>query len=191
MPTYTNSRKLLIAAGLMALSASAAMPMAAGAATDDTTVIVTGAGAVALSVAPTFGNFPDATITGADQDVLADVSGWQVTDATGAAPGWSVNISADVPHNGGSTVVMTGAALALTAPVASTEGTNASDAPAVAGEPNIIGGGGVNAANAAAGSGAGVWNLAQGDDQLKLTIPADATAASFTTTITTTLNAAV
>lgn len=191
MPTYRSSRKLRIAAGLMALSASAVMPMAASAATDDSSVIVTGAGAVALSVAPTFGDFPGATLTGADQDVLTSVSGWQVTDATGAAPGWSVNISADVPHNGGSTVVMTGAALALTAPVAATEGTNASAAPAVAGKANIIGGGGVNAANAAAGGGAGVWNLAQGADQLKLTIPADAAAASYTTTITTTLNAAL
>jgi hypothetical protein len=36
-----------------------------------------------------------------------------------------------------------------------------------------------------------VWNLAQGAGQLTLTIPADAKAASYTTTITTTLNAAV
>ncbi|HEX5922721.1 MAG TPA: WxL domain-containing protein [Baekduia sp.] len=86
---------------------------------------------------------------------------------------------------------MTGAALALTAPTAGTQGTNASTAPVVAGKANIIGGGGINAANAAAGTGAGVWNLAQGADQLTLTIPADATAASYTTTITTTLNAAV
>jgi hypothetical protein len=179
------------AAGLVALTASALAPMAADAATDDSSVVVTGAGAVALSAAPAFGDFPGATLTGSNQDVSASVSGWQVTDATGAAPGWSVNVSADVPHNGGSTIVMTGAALALTAPAASTSGTNASTAPTVAGKANIIGGGGVNAANAAAGTGAGTWNLAQGADQLKLTIPADAKAASYTTTITTTLNAAV
>jgi hypothetical protein len=114
-----------------------------------------------------------------------------VTDATGAAPGWSANIVADLPHNGGSTVVMTGAALSLTAPTATTEGTNGSAAPALAGKANIIGGGGVNAANAAAGTGAGVWTLTQGAAQLGLTIPADAKAASYSTTITTTLNAAV
>lgn len=85
---------------------------------------------------------------------------------------------------------MTGAALALTAPTAGTQGTNASTAPVVAGSADIIGGG-INAADAAAGTGAGVWDLAQGADQLKLTIPADAKAASYTTTITTTLNAAV
>jgi hypothetical protein len=191
MPRYLSSRVTRVAAGLAVLSTCAAAPMAAQAATDDAAVIVTGAGAVALSTAPTFGDFPGATLTGADQDVLASVSGWQVTDATGAAPGWSVNVMADVPHNGGSTIVMTGAALALTAPVAATAGTNASTAPVVAGKTNIIGGGGINAADAVAGTGAGVWNLAQGAGQLKLTIPADAKAASYTTTITTTLNAAV
>ena len=154
-------------------------------------MVVTGTGAVVLTTAPTFGNFPGATLTGVNQDVLADVTNWTVTDATGAAPGWSVNTIADVPHNGGSTVVMTGAALALTAPTAATEGTNASTAPAVAGKANIIGGGGVTAANATATTGAGVWTLTQGAGQLKLTIPADAKAAPYATTITTTLNAAV
>jgi hypothetical protein len=163
----------------------------AQAATDDSTVIVTGAPAVALTTAPTFGNFPDAVLTGSNQDVTASVTNWKVTDATGAAPGWSVNVTADVPHNGGSTVNMTGAALALTMPVATTEGTNASTAPVVAGSaPQLIGGGGVNIANAIATTGAGVWNLAQGADQLTLTIPADAKVASYTTTLTTTLNAA-
>ena len=68
-----------------------------------------------------------------------------------------------------------------------TEGTNASTAPVVAGKANIIGGGGVTAANAIATTGAGVWNLVEGADKLKLTIPADAKAASYTTTITTAL----
>jgi hypothetical protein len=191
MSKFLTHRVSRVAAGLAVLSAFAVAPMGAQAASDDATVIVTGAGAVALSTAPTFGDFPGATLNGSNQDVTTSVSAWKVTDATGAAPGWSVNVSADVPHNGGSTISMTGAALALTAPTATTEGTNASTAPLVAGEPNIIGGGGVNAANAAAGTGAGVWNLAQGVDHLTLTIPADSKAASYTTTITTTLNAAV
>jgi hypothetical protein len=190
MFTLLPRRAVRVALGLGV--AAALVPAGlAQAATDDSTVIVSGAGAVALTTAPLFGDFPGATLTGVNQDVTTSVANWKVTDATGAAPGWSANIVADVPHNGGSTVVMTGAALALTAPAATTEGTNASTAPVVAGKANIIGGGGINAANAAAGTGAGVWTLAQGADQLKLTIPADATAASYTTTITTTLNAAV
>ena len=159
--------------------------------TDDSTVVVTGAGAVALTASPTFGNFPGVTLNGANQTVTTAVTNWVVTDATGAAPGWSANIVADLPHNGGSTIVMTGAALELLASTASTEGTNASTAPVVAGKANIIGGGGVNAANAAAGTGSGTWTLAQGAAHLKLTVPADAKAASYTTTVTTTLNAAV
>jgi hypothetical protein len=131
------------------------------------------------------------TLTGTNQTVTADVTNWVVTDATGAAPGWSANIVADLPHNGGSTVVMTGATIELLVPTASTEGTNGSTAPVVAGKANIIGGGGVDAANAAAGTGAGTWTLIEGAAQLKLTIPADAKAASYTTTVTTTLNAAV
>jgi hypothetical protein len=191
MSKFLTPRGSRVAAGLAVLFVFAVVPTAAQAVTDDATVVVTGAGAVALSIAPTFGNFPGATLNGSNQDVTAAVTAWQVTDATGAAPGWSVNHVADLPHNGGSTIVMTGAALALTAPVAATEGTNASTAPVVAADTNIIGGGGVNAANAAAGTGAGVWDLSQGVDHLKLTIPADAKAASYTTTITTTLNAAV
>jgi hypothetical protein len=191
MSKFLTPRVSRVAAGVAVLCAFAVAPVAAQAATDDATVVVTGAGAVELSVAPTFGNFPGATLNGSNQDVTTTVTDWQVTDATGAAPGWSVNVSADVPHNGGSTILMTGAALALTAPTAVTEGTNASDAPVVTGAPNIIGGGGVNAANAVAGTGAGIWNLVQGVGNLTLTIPADAQAASYTTTITTTLNAAV
>jgi hypothetical protein len=49
----------------------------------------------------------------------------------------------------------------------------------------------VNAANAVTGTGAGVWNFTQGPDHLELTIPADARAGSYVTTITTTLNAAL
>jgi hypothetical protein len=190
MFTFLPRRAVRVALGLGV--AAALVPAGlAQAATDDSTVIVAGAGAVVLTTAPTFGNFPNATLTGADQDLLTAVTDAKVTDATGAAPGWSVNIVADVPHNGGSTISMTGAALALTAPVAGTEGTNASTAPVVAGKANIIGGGGVTAANAIATTGAGVWNLVEGADKLKLTIPADAKAASYTTTITTTLNAAL
>jgi hypothetical protein len=190
MFTSFPRRAIRVALGL-GLAAALVPAGLAQAATDDSTVIVTGAGAVILTLPPTFGNFPGATLTGANQDVTTSVSSWTVTDATGAAPGWSVNMVADVPHNGGSTILMTGAALALTAPVATTAGVNLSTAPVVAGKSNIIGGGGVNAANAIATTGAGVWDLAQGADQLKLTIPADAKAASYTTTITTTLNAAV
>jgi hypothetical protein len=190
MFTLLPRRAARVALGL-GIAAALVPAGLAQAATDDSTVILTGAGAVQLTTPPTFGNFPGATLTGVNQDVTTAVTDWVVTDATGAAPGWSVNTVADVPHNGGSTVVMTGAALALTAPTAGTTGTNASTAPAVAAKANIIGGGGYNAANAIAGTGAGVWNLAQGAGQLTLTIPADAKAASYTTTITTTLNAAV
>jgi hypothetical protein len=190
MFTSLPGRAVRVALGLGV--AAAFVPAGiAQAATDDSTVIVSGAGAVALTTPPTFGNFPGVTLTGVNQVVTTDVTNWVVTDATGTAPGWSANIVADVPHNVGSTILMTGAALALTAPTATTEGTNASAAPALAGGANIIGGGGTNAANAAAGSGAGVWTLTQGAGQLGLTIPADARAASYTTTITTTLNAAV
>lgn len=163
----------------------------AQAATDDSTVVVAGAGAVALTTPPEFGNFPPVTLNGANQTVTTSVTDWVVTDATGTAPGWSVNIVADAPHNADSSVVMTGAALEALAPTAGTEGTNASTAPGVAGDDNIIGGGGVTAASAAGGTGAGIWTLTQGAANLKLTVPADAKAASYTTTITTTLNAAV
>lgn len=172
--------------------AAAFLPVgAAQAATDDSTVVVTGSAGVALTTAPTFGNFPGATLAGVNQTLTTAVTNWVVTDATGARPGWSVNIVADVPHNATSTIVMTGAALALTVPVATTEGTNTSAAPVVAGKANIIAGGGINAANAAVGNGAGTWTLTQGATHLALTIPADAKAASYTTTVTTTLNAAV
>lgn len=163
----------------------------AQAATDDSAVTVTGTAGVALTTSPLFGDFPGITLTGDNQTVTTSVTNWMVTDATGTAPGWSANIIADLPHNAASTTVMTGAALELTVPTATTAGTNASTAPVLAGKANIIAGGGINAANAAAGTGAGEWTLTQGAAHLGLTIPADAKAESYTMTITTTLNAAV
>jgi hypothetical protein len=85
MFTFLPRRALRVALGL-GVAATLVPAGLAHAATDDSTVIVSGAGAVELTTAPTFGNFPDATLTGVNQDLLTAVTDAKVTDATARLP---------------------------------------------------------------------------------------------------------
>jgi hypothetical protein len=186
---FPSGRTARAALGVSVLAALAPVAVAQ-ATTQDVTVAVSGASSVVLS-APTYGNFAAVTLNGSAQDTSASVSAWNVNDATGTGAGWSVNVSADVPHNADSSKTQSGAAMTLAAPTAAAaDNTNTATAPAVAGG-DILSNGGVNVADAAPGSGQGAWSLAQGSADLTLTVPADTLADSYTSTITTTLNPAV
>lgn len=165
-------------------------PNAALADTDTTSVVVEGA-AVPVLTAPSFGNFPDVTLNGARQSVDASVANWSVTDARGTGGGWDVRVAATVPSTADETPKTLGTATmsidASTASAADVQ--NGSGAPA-AGSGNIIGSG-VVVADADAGEGMGVWNFAQGADDLTLDVPSDAEAGTYTSTITTTLTPGV
>ncbi|MCW3003255.1 MAG: hypothetical protein JWQ20_2553 [Conexibacter sp.] len=189
MSQFLSGRLARLAGGLVVAAALAPASLAQ-AATAPVTVAVTGAPAVTLS-SPSFGNFDAVVLDGSAQNTTSTVGNWSVNDATGTDAGWSINVAADTPHNADSTVTMAGAAMVLTVPtVAATDVSNTATAPAVAGG-DILGAGGVNAANAIAGRGQGEWSLTQPADSLTLTVPANARADSYTSTLTTTVNPAV
>lgn len=187
--TIQHARSVVrTAAAITAMVAFA--PNAALAETDTTSVVVEGA-AVPVLTAPSFGNFPDVTLNGARQSVDASVANWSVTDARGTGGGWDVRVAATVPSTAGETPdTLSTATMTIDASTPSAaDAQNGSAAPAVAGG-NIIGSG-ILVADADAGEGMGVWNLAQGADHLTLDVPSDAEAGTYTSTITTTLTPGV
>jgi hypothetical protein len=157
----------------------------AQAATDDTSVTLTG-GTISIT-APTFGDFPGATLAGLAQGEDATVSDWSVNDPRGNGFGWEVSMAAStLSTGGGSPIIMTGATLTVAAPeVAPTDPSNLSTDPAVFG--GDIRAGTVKVADANANEGLGEWDFTQGATDLSIGIPADARAGSYTSTITTTL----
>jgi hypothetical protein len=177
---------------LGAVVASLGFAGAAQAATDDTSVTLTG-GTLALT-APTFGDFPGAILDGAADSQAATASDWSVNDPRGSGLGWEVSMSASplvdprTADGGVDDVTMTGAVLSIAEPTASAAVGNSSTAPTTLGG-NISTG--VKVADANAGEGLGDWALAQGATDLTLDTPAYARAGTYTSTITTTLTAGV
>ena len=178
---------------ILGVVASLGVAGTAQAATDDTSVTLTG-GSIALT-APTFGNFPGATLNGSAGSQAATASNWSVNDPRGNGLGWEVSISASplvdplTADAGVDDVTMTGAILSIAQPVATpVDGTNVSTAPTTLGG-NISTG--VKVADANANQGLGDWGLAQGATALSLATPANARAGTYTSTITTTLTPGV
>ena len=173
---------------ILGVVASLSVAGTAQAATDNTSVTLTG-GSIALT-APTFGDFPGATLDGSAGSQAATASDWSVNDPRGSGLGWEVSMSASTLSTGGGTpIIMTGATLSIAQPVATpVDGTNASTAPATLGGDISTG---VKVADANANEGLGDWDLAQGATDLSLATPANARAGTYTSTITTTLTPGV
>jgi hypothetical protein len=160
----------------------------AQAATDDTSVTLTG-GSIALAP-PTFGDFPGAILDGSADSQSAAVSGWGVNDPRGSGLGWQVSMAASPLSTGGGTpIVMTGAVLTVAEPDATpVDPTNLSTAPTTLGGDISAG---VVVADAGVDEGLGDWDLAQGLTDLTLDTPANARAGTYTSTVTTTLTPGV
>jgi hypothetical protein len=167
---------------------------AADAATDDTSITLTGG---TLDYTTPFGanDFPTTALTGLPQVAHAPVNPWVVTDGRGSPlNGWNVTISGTQFSTGGGSpsTLPTGSMTLAQAPVPTTTTGNLSLPPVpvpLAGA--IDGGAPQKIATAAVAQGLGRWtftpaNLAGGD--LTLNVPANALAGTYTSTITTTLS---
>ncbi|HET6314770.1 MAG TPA: WxL domain-containing protein [Chloroflexia bacterium] len=163
---------------------AALVPTAAFAA--DTTVTVNG-GALSIS-APTVATFTAVNMDGTAKETNAAVGTFSVTDARGNGNGWHVTASASQFAEWSGTAYVTdvktlaAGSLELSEPSATANGTD-SPAPTVSSGPYTIdSGSGVSVASAAVDEGMGKYDF--GATSLTLSIPADAYARTYKSTVT-------
>jgi WxL domain surface cell wall-binding len=179
-------------AALAALTAAMALitPAAAIGATTTTSVSL-GAGSLLFSTAPQADPFGAAAITGRMQTLRTTFHDWGVTDARGTGAGWNVTMQATQLDDGAGHTLPAGS-LVLTAPASVLPvGTNLALPPLIQGVSMTLDGAQpVKVLSAASLTGQGDWTVTQANllgGDLVLTIPADAHAGTYTTTITSTL----
>jgi hypothetical protein len=132
-----------------------------------------------------------AALTGRTQTVHTAVGAWSVTDARASDTGYSVTVSATAPTVDGSrSAAGTGGSLTLT-PTTATAATAASGNPAgtgpVASSPQELAPTASTIENASPGTGQGEWDFAAdagATRSLAVTIPGDASAGSYRSTLT-------
>jgi hypothetical protein len=174
-----------------------ALPAGASAETDSTSVALSG-GSLSFTTAPMADDFASTILTGATQTVTAGFNDWRVKDARGSGAGWNVTMQASQFSDGQATPkTLPAGSLKLKTPVVSAvDPLNLAVAPIVSLTPTppwtLDGGSSVKVVSAAAGTGEGEWNfdhanLAASKD-LELKVPADASATTYSSTITSTLS---
>jgi hypothetical protein len=211
MSKLSISRGWRILAGLVVASAFAVAPMAARSAPGDLDGTLT-AGSLTVST-PTLGNV-NTTLNGANQTIDTTVGAWDVVDATGSNDGYVVTVAASTPSDTGG-YAGTGGSITYT-PQAITEG---SGNPATHGPvdgagvtsdvtPLELPTGGITVANAASaantsnsggpnvvgGAGQGEWDFTADSGATKslaVVIPGDASAGTYSSTLTFTASTAV
>jgi hypothetical protein len=184
-------RRLLFLFSIVSVLA-AGLPSAALAATDDTSVTLSG-GTLAFTTAPTANNFAGVTLSGATQTLTTNFNDWRVSDARGSGAGWNVTIGAS-QFSDGAGGTLPASSLRLKAPaITAVDLLNLAAVPSLQGTPpwTIDAGSAVKVVSAAVGAGQGEWNFDHANlvasKDLELTIPANAAAGTYTSTITSTL----
>jgi hypothetical protein len=179
-------RRAAVAFGVAA--AFAVAPIAAQAATTAATGTLTGGGV--SNTAPAITPFT-ATLTGVNQTVHTAVGAWDVDDATGASPGYTVTVTAGTPSvNATSLAASLGSTwMTLTPTQAAADLTNPappSTAPVPAG-PQALGATAATIDSAAVNTGSGQWDFPAdtgGAASLAVVIPGDALAGAYSDTLT-------
>jgi hypothetical protein len=185
------SRRVVLRRSAVALgvaAAFAAAPIVAQAATTQATGTLTG-GSVS-NTAPAISPFT-AVLTGVDQTVDTAVGAWDVNDATGASPGYTVTVTAGTPSvNGTSLAAGLGSTwLTLTPTQAAADPTNPappSTAPVPAG-PQALGATAATIDSAAVNTGSGEWDFPADTGaaaSLAVVIPGNAKVGSYNDTLT-------
>lgn len=170
-----------------------ALPTGAAAEIDTTSVALT-AGTLSFTTAPLADNFASTTLTGATQTITTNYNDWRVKDARGSGAGWNVTMLASQFSDGGATPkTLPASSLKLKQPVVTVvDPLNLALPPVVTVGPYTLdGASAIKVASAAAAAGQGEWNFDHANlvasKDLELTIPANASAATYTSTITSTL----
>jgi hypothetical protein len=185
------SRRVVLRDAWVALGAAATLavaPIAAQAATTQATGTLTG-GSVSNS-APAISPFT-AVLNGVNQTVHTAVGPWEVNDATGASPGYTVTVTAGTPSvNGTSLAASLGSTwLTLTPNQAVADPSNPaapSTAPVPAG-PQALGATAATIDSAAVNTGSGEWDFPADTGaaaSLAVVIPGDAKIGTYSDTLT-------
>jgi hypothetical protein len=185
------SRRITVRRAAVALGVAAAFavaPIAAQAATTAATGTLSG-GSIS-NTAPVISPFT-ATLTGVNQTVDTAVGGWDVDDATGASPGYTVTVTAGVPFNNVTalTASLGSTWMTLTPNQAVADADNPappSTAPVPAG-PQALGATAATIDSAAINTGSGQWDFPADTGaaaSLAVVIPGDAQAGSYSDTLT-------
>jgi hypothetical protein len=171
--------------------AALAVPAGAAAAGSSTSIMLSG-GALTFSTTPSASDFAATALTGAQQTIHTNLASWGVDDARGSGGGWHVTFQASQFTGTGPITLPTGS-LVLTAPVVAPSGVNLAVPPVLQGATfTLDGGSAVAIVHALEGDGQGTWAMTQGNaagGDLALTIPANATAGTYTSNLTFTLAA--
>lgn len=174
-------------AGLMI----ACLAVATGAqASGSSTSVTLSGGSLSFGTTPSASNFPSTALTGAQQTIHTSLATWDVTDATGSGAGWHVTFQAS-QFTGAGPITLPTSSLVLTAPTVGPNGVNIAAPPVIQGATfTLDAGSAVPIVHALAGAGQGGWIMTQanaGGGDLALTIPANASAGSYTSNLTFTL----
>ena len=178
---------------LATAAALAALAVPAQAATDTTSIQLTG-GSLSFTQQPLADDFPATSLTGAPQLVTANMNDWKVNDARGTGAGWNVTFQATQFDDGAGHTLPAGS-LKVLAPVATPANVlNVAVPPLLQGLTfTLDSGSAVPVVSAAAGTGQGEWVFDQLNapvaKDLQLTVPATAYAGTYTSNLTFTLGA--
>jgi hypothetical protein len=185
------ARPRIVAVVATLLLVGAAAPGSALASGASTSVTLSG-GSLSFSTTPSAADFPTTTLTGSQQTIHTNLASWGVTDATGSGAGWHVTFQASQLTAPGA-LTLPASSLVLTTPVVTPSGVNIAVAPVAQGTTfTLDGGSAVPIVHALAGTGQGAWTMTQANaagGDLALTIPANAAAGTYTSTLTFTLAA--
>jgi hypothetical protein len=179
------------AAALAAITASLTVAVSAAAATDTTSVTITG-GSLSYTTPLVASDFPDVQLNGLTQVVTANISPYAVTDARGTNDGWNLTVEATRFDDGSGVKLPAGSLTMVNVPVPLPGVSLAGLVPPVPSVPlNPIDGGGtaqkIASALAAPLSGTGQWTFTPTAGALVLSVPPTAAPGTYSSTITTTL----
>jgi WxL domain surface cell wall-binding len=175
---------------LLGVIAALALPSAATAATDTTSIALAG-GTLTYTTPFTANDFPNTTLTGIQQTVTTDVNPYVVTDSRGGSAGWNLTIAASQFSDGSGHTLATGSLAMVLPPVPTTTVGNLGITPVVSASLSPIDGGTtqkIASALAVPLGGAGQWTFTPLTGALVLTVPPSVTPGTYTSTITTTLS---
>ena len=180
-------RNLPVVVAIAVSAAAVLTPASALAATDTTSVGITG-GTLDYTTPLTAGDFPATTLTGLQQFKSANISPYSVTDSRGGSAGWNLTIAASQFASGTDTLPA-GSLLMALPPAPTTTAGNLGVAPVPVVTTAIDNATTQKFVSAAALplSGAGAWTFSPAAGALTLTIPPAVAPGTYTSTITTTL----